>query len=191
VDLFIFFLLNHDIFCSCSFSLDVGYFFCSLSLLLYYQLFPRDSPPNTPQRHRNAERVRERQGRILESPEHRRTPQIPAVGGGIPFVPFALPFPIPPPVAPLQIPPPPVGDDPFVEVQYNGHVLQLTPGLAAQVGNLLLLQNQVGCRVLSFFKRINRYFRLLLPPLPSLLHCHLLLWQMRYLKKPLGYFISI
>ncbi|KIJ94344.1 hypothetical protein K443DRAFT_642138, partial [Laccaria amethystina LaAM-08-1] len=111
-------------------------------LLLYYQLFPRDSPPNTPQRHRNAERVRERQGRILESPEHMRTPQIPAVGGGIPFVPFALPFPIPPPVAPLQIPPPPVGDDPFVEVQYNGHVLQLTPGLAAQVGNLLLLQNQ-------------------------------------------------
>ena len=107
---------------------------------------------------------------MLESPEHRRTPQNPAVGGGAHFV---LPFPIPPPAAPLQIPPAPVGDDQFVGVQYNGHMLQLTPGLAAQVDNLLPLQNQVGCRVLSLFlMMINRYFRLLLP----LLHCHL--WWM-------------
>ena len=165
-NLFLFFLLNQNTFCSCSFGLDVGYLFCSLFLSLYYHLFSRDSPPNTPQRHRNAERARERQGRMLESPEHRRTPQNPAVGGGVPFV---LPFPIPPPVAPLQIPPPPVDNDPFVEVQYNGRTLRLAPGLAAQVGNL---QNQVGCRVLSLFSMINISFRLLLP----LLHCHL--WWM-------------
>ena len=98
--------------------------------------------------HRNAERAREHQGRMLESPEHRRTPQNPAVGGGAHFV---LPFPIPPPVAPLQNPPAPVGDHPFVEVQYNGHMLQLAPRLAAPMNNLLLLQNQGGCRVLSLF----------------------------------------
>ena len=56
------------------------------------------------------------QGRILESPEHRRTPQSPAVGGSVPFV---LLFPILHPVAPLQIPPAPVGDNPFVGVLYN------------------------------------------------------------------------
>ena len=138
------FLLNQNIFCSCPFGLDVGYFFSFLSLLLYYHLFPRDSPPNTPQRHRDAERARERQERILESPEHRRTPQNPPVGG----IPFVLPFPVPPPVAPLQIPPAPVGDDPFVGVQYNGRILQLDPGMAAQLVNL---QNQVGCRILSLF----------------------------------------
>ncbi|KIJ89837.1 hypothetical protein K443DRAFT_65828, partial [Laccaria amethystina LaAM-08-1] len=104
-------------------------------LLIVVLLVLMDSPPNTPQRYRNAERAREREGRMLESPEHRRTPQNPAVGG----VPFVLPFPIPPPVAPLQIPPAPVGDDPFVGVQYNGRILQLTPRLAAQVVNL---QNQ-------------------------------------------------
>ena len=48
--------------------------------------------------------------------EHRKTPQSPAVGGGVPLI---LPFPIPPPVAPLQIPPAPVGDDPFVGFLYN------------------------------------------------------------------------
>ena len=86
-------------FCSCPFDLDVGYFFCSPSLLFYYHLFPRDSPTNTPPRHRNIERARKCQGRILERPEHRRTPQSLAVGGGISF---NLPSPIPPPVAPLQ-----------------------------------------------------------------------------------------
>ena len=109
-------LLNQNIFCSCPFGLDVGYFFCSLSLLLYYHLFPRDSPTNTPQRHRNVERARECQGRILESPEHRRIPQSSAVGGSVPFI---LPFPIAPPVAPLQIPPAPEGDNLFVGVLYN------------------------------------------------------------------------
>ena len=168
---FCFFLLNQNTFCSCPFGLDAGYFFCSLSLLLYYYLFPRDSPPNTPQRHRNVERARERQERILESPEHRRTPQTPAVAGGVPFI---LPFPIPPPAAPLQIPPAPVGDDPFVGVLYNGHILQLTPGLAAQVGNL---QNQVSCRVISLFLMINRYIRLMLAPLlPPFLYFHMLPW---------------
>ena len=110
------FFLNQNIFCSCPFGLDVAYFFCSLSLLLYYHLFPRDSPTNTPQRHRNVERARECQGRILESPKHRRIPQSPAVGGGVPFI---LPFPISPPVVPLQIPPVPVDDNPFVVVLYN------------------------------------------------------------------------
>ena len=52
----------------------------------------------------------------LESPEQSRTPQSPAVGGGVPFI---LPFPIPPPVAPLQIPPAPVDDNPFVGVLHN------------------------------------------------------------------------
>ena len=51
----------------------------------------------------------------MESSEHRRTPQSPAVGG----VPFIIPIPISPPVAPLQIPPAPVGDNPFVGVLYN------------------------------------------------------------------------
>ncbi|EDR06250.1 uncharacterized protein LACBIDRAFT_300267 [Laccaria bicolor S238N-H82] len=80
---------------------------------------------------------------MLESLEHRRTPQNPAVGGGVPFI---LPFPIPPPVAPLQIPQGPVGDDPFVEVLYNGQILHLTPGMAAQVGNL---QNQAHAAPLA------------------------------------------
>ena len=53
---------------------------------------------------------------LLESPEHRRTPQSPAVDGSVPFI---LPFPIPPPVAPLQIPPAPVGDNSFVGVLYD------------------------------------------------------------------------
>ena len=85
-------------------------------MFLYYHLFPRDSPTNTSQRHRNVERARECQEKILESSEHRRTPQSPAVGGSVPFI---LPFPILPPVAPLQIPPAPVGDNPFVGVLYN------------------------------------------------------------------------
>ena len=34
VDLFLFFLLKQNIFCSCSFGLNVIYFFCPLSLLL-------------------------------------------------------------------------------------------------------------------------------------------------------------
>ena len=34
----------------------------------------RDSPPNTPQRNRNAERQRLREQRILDSPEARRIP---------------------------------------------------------------------------------------------------------------------
>ena len=49
-------------------------------------------------------------------PKHRRIPQSPAVGGGVPFI---LPFPISPPVVPLQIPPVPVDDNPFVGVLYN------------------------------------------------------------------------
>ncbi|EDR03508.1 uncharacterized protein LACBIDRAFT_331543 [Laccaria bicolor S238N-H82] len=124
--------------------------FCPLGLLLITfddrisQGFADwDSPPNTPQRHRNIERAREHQERMLESPEHRRTPQNPAVGGGVPFI---LPFPIPPPVAPFQIPQGPVGDDPFVEVLYNGQILHLTPGMAAQVGNL---QNQAHAAPLA------------------------------------------
>ena len=48
--------------------------------------------------------------------DHKRTPQSSAVGGGVPFI---LSFPIAPPVAPLQIPPAPVGDNPFVGVLYN------------------------------------------------------------------------
>ncbi|EDR02193.1 uncharacterized protein LACBIDRAFT_309902 [Laccaria bicolor S238N-H82] len=112
-------------------------------LLIVVLLVLMDSPPNTPQRHRNIERARERQERMLESPEHRRTPQNPAVGGGVPFI---LPFPIPPPVAPLQIPQGPVGDDPFVKVLYNGQILHLTPGMAAQVGNL---QNQAHAAPLA------------------------------------------
>ena len=110
------FLLNQNIFCSCPFGLDVGYFFCSLSLLLYYHLFPRDSPTKTPQRHRNVERERVCQGRILQSPEHRRTPEVLLLVVGVPFI---LPFPISPPVSALQIPPAPVGDNPFVGVLYN------------------------------------------------------------------------
>ena len=62
------------------------------------------------------------QGRILECPEHRRTSQSPAVGGGVPFI---LPFPISPPVAPLQIPPAPVGDNPFL---YNARKNEIWEG---------------------------------------------------------------
>ena len=73
---------------------------------------PEILPPNTPQRHRNIKRARQHQARM----DHKRTPQSPAVGGGVPFI---LPFPIAPPVAPLQVPPAPVGDNPFVGVLYN------------------------------------------------------------------------
>ena len=58
----------------------------------------------------------------MKSPEHRRTPQNPAVGGSVPFI---LSFPIPPPVAPLQIPPAPVGDNPFVGVLYNARMNEM------------------------------------------------------------------
>ena len=69
-------------------------------------------PPNTPQRKRNIKRARQHQARM----DHKRTPQSSAVGGGVPFI---LSFPIAPPVAPLQIPPAPVGDNPFVGALYN------------------------------------------------------------------------
>ena len=59
---------------------------------------------------------------MLERPEHRRTPQSLAVGGGVPF---NLPFPIPPPVAPLQIPLAPVGDNLFVGVPYNARMNEM------------------------------------------------------------------
>jgi len=44
-----------------------------------------DSPPTTPQRHRNVERQRERESRQMLTPEHRQTPTVPPAP-----IPFAL-----------------------------------------------------------------------------------------------------
>ena len=79
---------------------------------------PEILPPNTPQRHRNIKRARQHQARM----DHERTPQSPAVGGGVPVI---LPFPISPPVAPLQIHPAPVGDNPSVGVLYNARMNEM------------------------------------------------------------------
>ena len=143
-------MLNQIIFRSCPFDLDVGYFFCSPSLLFYYHLFPRDSPTNTPPRHRNIERARECQGRILERPEHRKTPQSLSVGGGVPF---NLPFPIPPPVAPLQIPPAPVGDNLFVGFHIMPEWMKCGSNVASLINALY-----PGLATLSQNTRNDQYF---------------------------------
>ena len=86
----------------------------------------RSTPPTTPQRFHNAERERERQARILGSPENRHIPQHPPAPAPIPF---GLPI---PPAPPSQ------GNDPFIaNVEYNGQNYNLTQGIAAQFAALL------------------------------------------------------
>ena len=70
-------------------------------------IISREFPPTTPQRDCNAERIRERNMQVMESPQGRRTPR-----------PISLNL------APQD---PPAQDannaDPFVEVDMNGHGL--------------------------------------------------------------------
>jgi hypothetical protein len=91
----------------------------------------RDSPPNTPQRHRNAERERERGSREMLTPERRRTPTVhPA--------PVARPAPIPFALAPARLassaaPAPSVP----TPVTFNNQTYHhLNPALAAQLAAL-------------------------------------------------------
>lgn len=89
----------------------------------------RNSPPTTPQRQRNAAREQERQDRLLESPEIRRTPSRHHNGPPIPFL-----------LGNNNVEhaqhPPFFQDDPFVDVDYNGQQQRLTPGIAEQVRRL-------------------------------------------------------
>ncbi|KAE9403165.1 hypothetical protein BT96DRAFT_990610 [Gymnopus androsaceus JB14] len=81
--------------------------------------------PNTPQRHRNAERrERERDSRVLGSPENRHVPQQHNYG---PPIPFQLNIPQ------GFVPPPHSQDDPFQIVHHNGQELHLSQGIAAQI----------------------------------------------------------
>jgi hypothetical protein len=90
-------------------------------------IFNRDStPPNTPQRERNAQRARERAGREIGSPETRRTPQPQPQVTPIPFGLYQGP--------PAQHNP--SQEDPFQMVSYGENQYQLTPGIAAQLQNL-------------------------------------------------------
>ena len=101
------FLLNQNIFCSCPFGLDVGYLF---ALCLCYSTMIYSPGILLLTLHKGIEMLR---GQESVKEEYQKV--LPA-GGSVPFI---LPFPISPPVAPLQIPPAPVGDDPFVGVLYN------------------------------------------------------------------------
>ena len=91
--------------------------------------FTRESPPNTPQCNRNAERACERDSRIMYTPQHRRLPQ------SSQNIPEPIPF-------PLNIPQRHAGpshnfpDDPFQVVYHQGQELHLTQGIAHQVRNL-------------------------------------------------------
>lgn len=97
-----------------------------LITILYFHL--RDSPPNTPQRHRNAEQDRERQSRELDSPDQRRIPG--PIQHNAPPIPFQLNIPYAPgPLLPSQ-------NDPFQIVNYNGQGHALTPQTAAAVAAL-------------------------------------------------------
>ncbi|KAF5349403.1 hypothetical protein D9757_013108 [Collybiopsis confluens] len=107
------------------------------------------SPPTTPQQERDAERRRLQAQRVLNSPEHRRTPQSQGRGPPIPFLLHQTPpqnnYRLP------SVPPPPPSqndDDPFVfePVQHNGQAFQLTPGIAAQLRALPPLQPVRGRR---------------------------------------------
>lgn len=88
-------------------------------------LSQRESPPNTPERHRNAERQQERDNRILGSPENRRMPQFQQNNAPIPFN-LNIPHGYVPPLPAAQ-------DDPFQIVNYNGRPLALTQHTAAAV----------------------------------------------------------
>ncbi|KAJ3738099.1 hypothetical protein EV360DRAFT_26142, partial [Lentinula raphanica] len=88
-----------------------------------------ESPPHTPQRHRDAERQRERGSRTMDSPQLRRTPQSSQNNPGGP-IPFQIEIPQ------GYVPPVHSQNDPFQIVQHNGHALHLTPGIAAQLQQL-------------------------------------------------------
>ena len=91
----------------------------------------RATPPNTPQRHRNEERQRQRDARQILTPEHHR---IPNPSAAAPPIPFAL--------APARLPAP--APAPAV---FNGRTYQhLDPALAAQLAALPPMPNPVHPR---------------------------------------------
>lgn len=97
-----------------------------------------ETPPNSPQRHRNAERERERAARLMGSPELRRTPSTPQIQR--PHIQPLLfnPRPASLPPAPTQHQEDPFGGIPapvpqMVQVDLNGQVLRLTQGIAARL----------------------------------------------------------
>jgi len=96
-----------------------------------YNIF-RDSPPTTPQRHRNAERQRERESRQMLTPEHRRTPIA---------HPAAIPFALAPARLTSSAAPAPsvpsASASASAPVTFNNQTYHhLTPSLAAQLAAL-------------------------------------------------------
>ena len=85
------------------------YLFIYIKLYSNYILDGRDpTPPTTPERFRNAAQQNERDQRVLDSPEHHRTPhhvQIAQLGASVPPPVFMPPAIVPPPPPP---PPPPI-----------------------------------------------------------------------------------
>ena len=79
----------------------------------------RSSPPNTPQRHHDAERQQERESRIMNTPQHRWVPQY-----NNPLVPGRN-----------------NDDDPFLDdININGQQLCLSQGIWQQLAALPPLQ---------------------------------------------------
>ena len=104
----------------------------SSTLIWYwYWIWPRSTPPNTPQRHRNTERERERNSRILDSPEQRRVP-----GQHLHYGHEHIPFRLNIPHHAAQPQQQQLGDDPFQMIHHNGQELQLSQGMANQVADL-------------------------------------------------------
>jgi hypothetical protein len=100
----------------------------------------RETPPNTPQRHRNAERERERRSRVMDSPEHRRRPghSAAALNQNDDDDPFTDTTPS---NAPLHLYGHHVTPNSFMDVDHDGLTsLRLTQGIGAQVAALPQLQ---------------------------------------------------
>ncbi|TFK19543.1 hypothetical protein FA15DRAFT_659832, partial [Coprinopsis marcescibilis] len=107
--------------------------------------FSRETPPSTPQRDRAAARLRERNSRVLGSPEFRRTPDGTLHGNrhGFPVVePIVFDFRNNVPLPQLrQDHGPANADDPFGQNAVplvgfptrEGHVLRLTQGIAGRL----------------------------------------------------------
>ena len=87
----------------------------------------RETPPNTPQRNRNAECTRERNSREMNSPQNWRLPH--QHQNNFAPIPFNLNI---PPVQQYQN----IPDNPFQVVQHDGQQLYLSQGIADQLRGL-------------------------------------------------------
>lgn len=95
--------------------------------------YSRDNtPPNTPQCHRNAERERQWQQHLMDSLELCCTPQ------------HYQPDPVPFHLANAHAANNSLGDDPFVTVDVNGNRYTLTPGIANQLANALPIAQSIN-----------------------------------------------